>query len=101
MRAQDADLARLDAALRRLLTIGVLTSAALMAAGLVFVFVGSPGRASTWTLDAGLFALMLTPVLRVVVSFVEYVRQKDWVFAGATLVVLVVLGAAIAVALAR
>jgi uncharacterized membrane protein len=32
--------------------------------------------------------LMATPILRVVVSVVEYVRMRDWFFAATTIIVL-------------
>ena len=42
-------------------------------------------------LRAGLFVLMATPILRVIVSIVEYVRMRDWFFVATTLAVLTVL----------
>jgi uncharacterized membrane protein len=39
--------------------------------------------------------------MRVVVSFTEYVRMRDWLFVAMTLVVLAELSLTVAVALAR
>ncbi len=39
-------------------------------------------------LNAGLLVLMATPMLRVLLSVVEYVRMGDWFFASTTLAVI-------------
>jgi len=49
-------------------------------------------------LDAGLVVLMGTPVLRVAVSAVAYLRARDWFFVATTLAVLAVLLGAIWIA---
>jgi uncharacterized membrane protein len=43
---------------------------------------------------------MATPILRVLVSVVEYWRMRDWFFVATTLVVLAVLFTTVATALA-
>ena len=43
--------------------------------------------AALWLLNAGLVVLMSTPILRVLVSFREYVVMRQWFFAGVTAVV--------------
>ena len=43
--------------------------------------------ATSRLLNAGLIVLMATPILRVLVSVVEYVRMRDWFFAVTTLAV--------------
>jgi uncharacterized membrane protein len=45
--------------------------------------------------------LMATPMMRVVVSFAEYVGMRQWFFAGVTVVVLVELGVTVLFALSR
>lgn len=77
--------------LGRTLWLGVALSTALLAVGLVASF-AFPGRASAAMLDAGLVVLMGTPMLRVVMSCVEYIRERDWFFAATAFGVLVVLG---------
>jgi uncharacterized membrane protein len=72
---------------------GVLISAASLMAGLVTWMIAAPnGRA---LMDAGLVVLMATPVLRVVLSFAEYARERDWVFAAAAAAVLAILMASV------
>lgn len=38
--------------------------------------------------ELGVFFLILTPILRVVLSFVGFFREKDWIYVGITSVVL-------------
>jgi uncharacterized membrane protein len=45
--------------------------------------------------------LMATPILRVVVSLIEYARMRDWFFVATTLAVLIVLFVTIGVALSQ
>lgn len=54
-----------------------------------------------WLLNAGLIVLMATPILRVILSFAEYVSLGQWFFAGVTVLVLVELAITVAVALKR
>jgi uncharacterized membrane protein len=86
--------------LARLLVAGVIVSASLLASGLA-LWLARPGAAAAWLLSAGLVALMATPMLRVVVSLVEYVRMRDWFFAAITVVVLVELTVTVLVAHAK
>lgn len=97
----DPPLERLEAILGRVLLAGVLSSSACLAVGLILWMTGGYPIAAERVLAAGLIVLMATPVLRVVVSLVEYVRMRDWLFAATTIVVLAVLMAAVAVALGR
>jgi uncharacterized membrane protein len=57
--------------------------------------------AALWLLNAGLIVLMSTPILRVLVSFGEYVAMKQWFFAGVTVVVLLELTVTVLVALSK
>ena len=80
-------LGRLEAHLGRLLVVGVTVSAVILAAGLALWL--APRRARRERLlNTGLVVLMATPMLRVLVSVVEYVRMRDWFFATITLVVI-------------
>lgn len=90
MSVGDAQLRRFEAVAARVLGIGVLSSAALLAAGLA-VWLTMGDAWATPLLDAGLVALMATPAARVVVSLVEYLRARDWFFVATTLGVLAVL----------
>jgi uncharacterized membrane protein len=91
MNASDPSLDRLERNLGRLLQAGVFTAAACLALGLVaFISVGQ-SRFSTLTLTLGLIVLMATPIMRVVVSLVAYVRMRDWFFVTTTVTVFVLL----------
>ena len=76
--------------LGRTLGIGVAVSTALLATGLLASY-ASPGPTADLLLQAGLLVLMGTPMARVLLSCVEYVRERDWFFAVSALAVLVVL----------
>lgn len=80
-----------ERALGRTLGIGVATATALLAAGLLLSLL-HPAAISGILLQAGLLVLMGTPIARVLLSCVEYIRQRDWFFAANAFGVLVVLG---------
>jgi uncharacterized membrane protein len=101
VKPQAEALGRLEQQLARLLIAGVIVSAVLLAAGLALWLADPRSALSTWLLNAGLIALMATPIMRVVVSFVEYVRMRDWVFVALTVVVLAELTLTMTVALSR
>jgi uncharacterized membrane protein len=91
MTSSENALSRLEAHLGRLLVTGVTVSAILLFVGLG-LYLLSPGSATaSWLLTIGLFTLMGTPMMRVAVSFVEYVRMRDWFFVVTTIIVLGVL----------
>ena len=92
---------RLETDLGRLLVAGVVTSAALLALGLGWWLLNPQNSAAILLLNGGLIVLMATPMLRVVVSFAEYIRMRQWIFAGVTIVVLVELSVTVLVALSR
>jgi cell division protein FtsW (lipid II flippase) len=101
MTASDRALSRLEEHLGRLLLGGVLSAALLLAVGLALWMSGAWPHAADWILNAGLFVLMATPILRVVVSVVEYARMRDWFFVATTMTVLLVLLVTVVVALTR
>lgn len=76
--------------LARTLRLGIVASTSLLAVGLLLALATS-GRGGDALLQAGLLVLMATPMARVLLSCVEYLRQRDWFFAANALVVLVVL----------
>ena len=92
----ETPLGRLERHLGRLLLGGVLTSAACLAVGLLLTFAGHAANA---ILTTGLVLLMATPITRVIVSIVEYVRMRDWFFVAVTLFVLFVLAGTVLIAL--
>jgi uncharacterized membrane protein len=86
-----AQILNLETVLARLMLAGVAFSALSLAAGLVLWLAGRQTR----LLDVGLIALLVTPMLRVAVSFLEALRIRDWFFVGATLTVVVLLSASL------
>lgn len=86
----------LEVILGRVLMAGSAVSTVLLGAGLAVSVLWPPAAAGGWLLRAGLVALMATPALRVFVSAVAYVVQGDWLFAGLTAVVLLVLAGSLA-----
>lgn len=92
--AVDEAIDRLEIQVGRLLEAGVMIATACLAVGLTLWFVIGNGRPATVMLTAGLTVLMMTPLARVVASFIAYVRLKDWFFVATTVIVFVVLVAA-------
>jgi len=89
----------LERILGRVLLIGSTTSTVVLAAGLALAMGWPALAAGEWLLRAGLIVLMATPALRVAVSVLEYSSQRDWLFAGLTATVLLVLAGSLLVAL--
>ena len=94
-------LGRLETHLGRLLVTGVTVSAILLLAGLVWYLIAPASSGALALLTIGLFVLMGTPMLRVAVSFAEYIRMKDWFFMLMTILVMGVLVTSIVLALRR
>jgi uncharacterized membrane protein len=97
----DEAIGRLEVHLGRLLQAGVLTSAACLAVGLALWMSGAAPGAAGAILTLGLMILMATPILRVVVSLVEYVRMRDWFFVATTVIVFGVLLVTVTLALLK
>jgi|SRR5512132_3039985 uncharacterized membrane protein len=95
--ADEEQLYSFEETLGRLLVTGVVLSAALLALGLVAWHTGLGG--GHLLMMAGLVLLMATPIVRVALSVVEYVRLGDWLFSITTLVVFMVLLTSVLVAL--
>ena len=93
-----AALQRLEMSLGRLLQAGVLTSAVCLAVGLVLWMVRGASPLATGTLTVGLLILMATPLMRVLVSLVAYLRMRDWFFVGTTVMVFVLLAVTVTLA---
>jgi uncharacterized membrane protein len=117
---RDDTVARSDVAasvgISRTLFFGLLVSIALMILGLILV---APERQSVATrvvaldriipdllagsrpalLDTGILVLFATPLLGVLVAFMQFLRQRDTTFSLITAILLLVLGAGFVVAL--
>ena len=96
--ADTRDLIRLEDLLGRVLVTGVAASAAILGIGLAIEMMG--GNAHP-VLQVGLVLLMATPIFRVGVSLVEYLRMRDWMFSATTAAVLLVLLTSVVVAILR
>jgi len=96
---EDEEFERLEELLGRLLLAGVIVSSALLASGLAMWLVRGETALAVGTLRAGLVALMATPMLRVVASFLEYLHLRDWFFAAMTFGVVLVLIATVVISL--
>jgi uncharacterized membrane protein len=90
---------RLERWLGRILGIGALTSATLLAAGLVLQLLGALPNLATDMTHAGLIILIATPVARVVASVVDFTISRDWTFTVLTGLVLVILLGSLLVAI--
>ena len=89
---------RLEQRIGEVLQVGTFLSSLLFAAGLVMTLVGYRTELSQILLATALVVLIATPPARVVVSVIEYVRERDWVFVALTLVVLLALAGSVAAA---
>jgi uncharacterized membrane protein len=79
---------RLEIMLGRVLTVGTQATTILLFVGLAgFLLLPDLGIGDR-LLHVGLLVLMLTPVARVIVSVMGYVRAREWPFVAATAVVL-------------
>lgn len=90
-----------------ILRIGVIVSAIIIVIGMLLLFIQPSTQAVPNNLPAiihgllqlngeafimlGLFCLILTPVLRVVVSIFAFAKEKDYLYVWITVIVLVIL----------
>lgn len=72
--------------LARLLRIGSMIAAGLMAVGIVLMIFGAT-LGGTLVL-AGLLTLVSTPVIRVLAAMAVFLRERDYLFAGFCVVVI-------------
>jgi len=96
---EDEAFVRLEERLGQFLRAGVVVSTVLLAAGLALWLASGESALAMGTLRAGLIALMATPMLRVAVSFVEYLHLRDWYFAAMTFGVVLVLVVTVVISL--
>ena len=76
---------------------GVTASSICLAAGLALSLAGA-GAPAAALLTVGVVVLLMTPATRVVVSMVEYARERDWLFVVMTAIVLLELLGSLAAA---
>jgi uncharacterized membrane protein len=89
--------ARLEAWIGKVLHIGVVASSVLLATGLA-LDLAHPGSGG-WAMRIGIVVLIATPAARVVLSFLDFIVERDLVFAALTTCVLVELAAGVVAAL--
>jgi uncharacterized membrane protein len=70
---------------------GMWVSSACLAAGLALLLASIWAAEGHVLLRAGLIFLMATPVLRVILSVAEAVRQRDWFWLWTTIAVALIL----------
>jgi uncharacterized membrane protein len=92
------DASRLEEQIGAVLRLGTIASSALFAVGLVMTLAGYGNGIARAVLALALMILLGTPVARVIVSVVEYVRERDWPFVAVTMIVLLALAASVAAA---
>jgi uncharacterized membrane protein len=90
---------QLEKTLGRVLGAGVALSSLALVAGLAVAALSGGGTLATRLLTIGVVILIATPIARVVVSALAYLRERDWTFALLTLIVLTELVASIVAAL--
>ena len=89
---------RLESTIGHVLRFGTVASSTLFAIGLLMALAGLQVTVARVMLSVGLLMLLATPVARVVVSVIEYVREGDWIFVVLTLIVLLALGGSVVAA---
>jgi uncharacterized membrane protein len=55
------------------------------------IFEGVINGNSESIIQLGVIALLLTPIMRVVLSLADFIKQKDWLYVGITAFVLIVI----------
>lgn len=101
------EMVKIERSIGYILRIGVIVSAIIILAGMLLLFfLPSSGQVPSSLplifkgvrqlngeafIMLGLFCLILTPVLRVVVSIFAFAKEKDYLYVVITLIVLVIL----------
>ena len=89
----------LERTLGRVLRTGIALSTLALALGLASALAVGEIPFTTTLLTAGVVLLIATPIARVVISCLAFLRRRDWTFVVLTLIVLGELLASIAAAL--
>jgi uncharacterized membrane protein len=85
----------LERTVGRVLRAGIGATTVCLSSGLALRLIGIGHRPAELLLTIGLMLLLATPVARVVVSVVDYARERNWVFVGLTVIVLAELAASV------
>lgn len=84
----------LEPAIGIVLRIGTGVASAALAVGIALSYLPRVSALSHWLLVAGVFLLLLTPVARVIVSLIDFILNRDWLFVALNAIVLFLLGSA-------
>lgn len=98
MNRERSGIERLETTIGEVLRFGTIASSTMFAVGLLITVMGYQPRVAELLLAAGLIILLATPPARVVVSVIEYIRERDWTFVVLTLIVLLALAGSVAAA---
>jgi uncharacterized membrane protein len=93
------DLSTLERLLGRVFRVGTIVSGSMLAVGLVLSFVRPSSPVTAFLLGGGVIVLLVTPVARVLTSFLDYLWMRDWWFALWTGIVLALLASSFITAL--
>ena len=96
--ARKADSSALIRVLGQLMLAGVYGSTGCLMAGLGLWLFDHDSAAGNLLLTIGLFSLMATPGLRMLVSALEAIRAKDWLHLASILTVAALLALAVTLA---
>jgi uncharacterized membrane protein len=80
----------------RVILTGVWLSTAVLSTGLVLLLSRPPSQAGYRFLNVGLLILMSTPVVRLLLSVAEAIRERDWFWLSCTIAVVIVLSGTVA-----
>ena len=98
MNRERSPMQRLETTIGEVLRFGTITSSTMFAIGLVMTVAGYQPAVAQLLLGTGLVILLATPPARVVVSVIEYMRERDWTFVVLTLIVLLALAGSVVAA---
>jgi uncharacterized membrane protein len=98
MNRERSGIERLETTIGEVLRFGTITSSTMFAVGLLITVMGYEPMVAQLLLGTGLIILLATPPTRVVVSVIEYIRERDWTFVVLTLIVLLALAGSVAAA---
>jgi uncharacterized membrane protein len=98
MNRERSGMERLEATIGEVLRFGTITSSTMFAVGLLITVLDYQPMVAQLLLGTGLIILLATPPARVVVSVIEYIRERDWAFVALTLIVLLALAGSVVAA---
>jgi len=98
MNRERSAMQRLETTIGEVLRFGTITSSTMFAIGLMLTVLRYQLGVAQLLLAAGLVILLATPPSRVVVSVIEYIRERDWTFVVLTLIVLLALAGSVVAA---